>query len=164
MGWVVSVTPRPRFTPGVRTPGTHWTEGWVGPRDGLDTEVRGKISCLCRGSKLHRPVRSQTLYWLSYLGSCVFFKTYTKLIHRSAEQGHSKQSACWVLIMKVNIVYSGPQKVSINFYNKSRKFGMIVTADILSAYLSYPFMSHFNKMIYSFIHWVEFSTQKTATV
>jgi hypothetical protein len=30
-GWVVSVTPRPRLTPGERTPGTHWLGGWVGP-------------------------------------------------------------------------------------------------------------------------------------
>jgi hypothetical protein len=42
-GWVVSVTPRPRSSPGERTPGTHCTGGWVGPRAGLDTEVRGKI-------------------------------------------------------------------------------------------------------------------------
>jgi hypothetical protein len=39
----------PRFTPGERTPGTHYTGGWVGPRAGLDTEARGKILCLCRG-------------------------------------------------------------------------------------------------------------------
>jgi hypothetical protein len=56
MGWVVSVTPRPRFTPGERTPGTHWTGGWVGPRAVLDTEARGKILCVCRGSNLDRPV------------------------------------------------------------------------------------------------------------
>jgi hypothetical protein len=31
---------RPRFTPGERTPGTHCTGGWVGPRAGLDTEDR----------------------------------------------------------------------------------------------------------------------------
>jgi hypothetical protein len=37
-GWVVSVTPWPRFSPGKRTPGTHYTGGWVGPRAGLDTE------------------------------------------------------------------------------------------------------------------------------
>jgi hypothetical protein len=42
--------------PGERTPGTHCTGGLVGPRDGLDTEVRGKISCLCQGSKLDRQV------------------------------------------------------------------------------------------------------------
>jgi hypothetical protein len=34
------------------TPGTHCTGGWAGPRAGQDTEARGKIPCLCRGSKL----------------------------------------------------------------------------------------------------------------
>jgi hypothetical protein len=41
----------------------------MGPRAGLDTEARGKILCLCRGSNLvlpGRPARSQTLYFLSY--------------------------------------------------------------------------------------------------
>jgi hypothetical protein len=28
------------FTPGERTPGTHCTGGWVGPRAVLDTEAR----------------------------------------------------------------------------------------------------------------------------
>jgi hypothetical protein len=32
-----------RFTLKERTPGTHWIGGWVGPRAGLDTEVRRKI-------------------------------------------------------------------------------------------------------------------------
>jgi hypothetical protein len=54
--WVVSVTPRPRFTPEERTPGTHCTGGWVGPRAGLDTEARGKILFPCRGSNPDRPV------------------------------------------------------------------------------------------------------------
>jgi hypothetical protein len=56
MGWVVSITPWPRFTPGERTPGTHCTGGWVGPRAGLDTEARGKILCPCQGSNPDRPV------------------------------------------------------------------------------------------------------------
>jgi hypothetical protein len=47
---VVSITPRPRFTSGERAHGTHCTGGWVGPRAGLDPEVRGKILCLCQGS------------------------------------------------------------------------------------------------------------------
>jgi hypothetical protein len=56
-GWVVSVTPRPRFTPGERTPGTHWIAGWVGVRAGLDTDARGKkYFRLCRGSNLDRPL------------------------------------------------------------------------------------------------------------
>jgi hypothetical protein len=43
MGCVVSVTPRPRYSPGERAPGTHYTGGWVGPKAGLDTEAKGKI-------------------------------------------------------------------------------------------------------------------------
>jgi hypothetical protein len=69
MGWVVRVTPRPRFSPGERTPRTHCTGGWVGPRAGLDTEVRGKILSLLPGIEPRssgRPARSQTLHWLSY--------------------------------------------------------------------------------------------------
>jgi hypothetical protein len=31
--------------------GSHWTEGWVVLRVGLDTEARGKILCLCPGSQ-----------------------------------------------------------------------------------------------------------------
>jgi hypothetical protein len=42
--------------PGERTPGTHCTGGWVGPKAGLDTEVRGNILCPCRGSNLNRPI------------------------------------------------------------------------------------------------------------
>jgi hypothetical protein len=55
-GWVVSVTPRPRFTPGERTPGTHWRGGWVGLRACLDAGARRKILCPCRGSNLDHPI------------------------------------------------------------------------------------------------------------
>jgi hypothetical protein len=81
-GWVVSVKPRPRFTPGERTPGTHWTGGWVGTRAGLDAGARGKILCPCRGSNPDRPGRSQSLYWLSYCGSIKQKKRHKKT-HRS---------------------------------------------------------------------------------
>jgi hypothetical protein len=38
--WLVfSVTPRQRFIPGKRSPGTHSTEGLVGSRAGLDTDA-----------------------------------------------------------------------------------------------------------------------------
>jgi hypothetical protein len=63
---VVSVTPRPLFTPGEGTPGTHWIGGWVGPRAGLDANARGKILCPCRGSYPDHPAHGQTLYCLSY--------------------------------------------------------------------------------------------------
>jgi hypothetical protein len=45
-----------RFSPGERTLGTHCTEGWVGPRAGLDTEDRWKILRLCRKLNLDRPI------------------------------------------------------------------------------------------------------------
>jgi hypothetical protein len=64
-GWAVSVMPRPRFTPGQRTPGTHCTGGWVGPRAGLDTEDRGKIFSPLPGIERRSPgrlARRQTLY------------------------------------------------------------------------------------------------------
>jgi hypothetical protein len=49
--------PRPRFTPGERTPSTHCTGGWVVPRVSLDTGAKVKtLFCLCRGSNLNHPV------------------------------------------------------------------------------------------------------------
>jgi hypothetical protein len=68
MGWVVSVMSWLCFTPGERTPSTHWIGGCVGLRSGLDTQSTGKIHCLYQGSNSDRPVIqscSQTLYWLS---------------------------------------------------------------------------------------------------
>jgi hypothetical protein len=43
---VVSITPRPRFTPRERAPGTHCTGGWVGPRAGLDAEITEQVFAL----------------------------------------------------------------------------------------------------------------------
>jgi hypothetical protein len=43
--------------------------GQEGPRAGLDAGARRKTLCLCQGSNPGRPVRTQTLYWLSYPGS-----------------------------------------------------------------------------------------------
>jgi hypothetical protein len=69
MGWVVSVTPRPRFSPRERSPGTNCTGDWVDPRAGLDREARGKSLSPLPGIEPRwpgHPIRSQTLYWLSY--------------------------------------------------------------------------------------------------
>jgi hypothetical protein len=95
---VVSITPWPRFTPGERTPGTHCTGGWVGPRAGLDAEARGKILCLYRGSNPSRPVCTQTLYWLSYpskypceCGRCYFGKIGRQLGVHIKEHRHLGQ-------------------------------------------------------------------------
>jgi hypothetical protein len=69
--WSAS-SPGCALPPGRGPPGTHWTGGWVDPRAGLDNEARGKILSPLRGIEPRspgRPVRSQTLYWLSYPGS-----------------------------------------------------------------------------------------------
>jgi hypothetical protein len=42
--------------PGVKTPSTHCTRGWVGRKAGLDTDARGQILCFCRESNLDRLV------------------------------------------------------------------------------------------------------------
>jgi hypothetical protein len=73
-GWVVSVTPRPRFTTLERTRGTHCTGGWVSLRACVDTDDREKNFLPLPGIELRslgRPVHSQTLYWLRYPGSRV---------------------------------------------------------------------------------------------
>jgi hypothetical protein len=60
-----------RFTPGERAPGTHSIGGWVDPRAGLDDMEKRKSLTTPRLElrPLGRPVRSQLLYRLSYLGS-----------------------------------------------------------------------------------------------
>jgi hypothetical protein len=63
-GWVVSVTPRPRFTPG-RDPRYPLDTGWVGARSDLDIEAGEKSSLPLPGSNPDRAVCSQTLYWQS---------------------------------------------------------------------------------------------------
>jgi hypothetical protein len=73
---VISVTPRPCFSPGERIPGTHCAGGWVGPTAGLDTVARGKILSPLPGIEPRspgRPTRSQTQYWLSYPAHLIFF-------------------------------------------------------------------------------------------
>jgi hypothetical protein len=51
--------------------GIHCTKGFVGPRAGLDTEVREKILCLCRGSNPDRLVVQSVVrhytYWATRL-------------------------------------------------------------------------------------------------
>jgi hypothetical protein len=39
-----------------RDKGDHCTGDWAGPSAGPHTEVRGKISCVCQGSNIVRPV------------------------------------------------------------------------------------------------------------
>jgi hypothetical protein len=40
----------PAALPPVKNSGTHWTGGWVSPKNGPDFSEKRKISYLCRGS------------------------------------------------------------------------------------------------------------------
>jgi hypothetical protein len=109
-GWVVSVTPRQRFTPGEITPGTHWRGGWVGPRAGLDAEARRKIPLrtLCweyldlRGKKEYvarenYTTRSFIIYTVHQMllewsnkdneigGACIYLFIYSWFIYRRCQ-------------------------------------------------------------------------------
>jgi hypothetical protein len=57
------------------------------PRAGLDTQARGKILCLCRGSNLDRPSHSQTLHWLSYPAHRAFSTSPNTRVILMAETG-----------------------------------------------------------------------------
>jgi hypothetical protein len=100
MRWVVSVTPRPRFTPGERTTSTHWTADWVGLRAGLDADARGKLLCLCRGSNpgspVIQPVVRQYTDWAtkaaaasSASSSSSYISTTTSCGSRLSQRSHS---------------------------------------------------------------------------
>jgi hypothetical protein len=53
------------FTPGEIVPGTHWIEGWVGPRASLDTVEKRKISCPCQESNLAiQPIACHYTNWV----------------------------------------------------------------------------------------------------
>jgi hypothetical protein len=52
-GWVISVTPWPRFTPGERIPRYPLYRRLGGPYSRSEIEVRGQILCFCRGSNLN---------------------------------------------------------------------------------------------------------------
>jgi hypothetical protein len=52
---VVSFTTRPLYPQG-KFPGTHWTEGWVGPRAILDAVVKRKIPSPRRETNLRTPI------------------------------------------------------------------------------------------------------------
>jgi hypothetical protein len=60
--------------PGENAPGTHWIGGWVALRTGLRDVDKRKFLAL-PGLELRtlcRPARRQSLYRLSYTGSCLF--------------------------------------------------------------------------------------------
>ena len=64
MGWVVNATPRPLYPRG--RPGTHCTEGWLGPGAGLDMCGKSRPSTGIRSQDY--PASSESLFRLSYRG------------------------------------------------------------------------------------------------
>jgi hypothetical protein len=58
-----SVSSPYRFNSGERDQDTHWIRGWAGPRTGLGSMAKRKISFHCRESNRSRPL--QSLYRLS---------------------------------------------------------------------------------------------------
>ena len=71
-GWVVSITPRPHFTPRKR-PGTHCTRGWA-PGPGWT----GRKSCPTRVWSPDSPPLNQSLYQLSYPAHEIIHKVHEK--------------------------------------------------------------------------------------
>jgi hypothetical protein len=67
--WTVS-RPCP-FTSGERASDTLWIGGWMSPRAGLETVRRRIFPCLEYNPG--RPVRSPSLYRLSYPDYCSFY-------------------------------------------------------------------------------------------
>jgi hypothetical protein len=70
--WLDSLTFR--FASGERAPGTHWMEGWVSTRAGLDAVENIKI-LQCRESNPDHPDRSTYVYRLSYPDSPQIYST-----------------------------------------------------------------------------------------
>jgi hypothetical protein len=65
--------------PGDRASSIHLIGGWVDPRAGLVAVEERKITCPCRESNPDRPVRSRSLYRLSYpvVWNCTSADSYT---------------------------------------------------------------------------------------
>jgi hypothetical protein len=63
MGWVVNATPRPLYPREI--PGTHFVEGFVVPRTGLDRWGKSRPN---RDTIPDRSTRSKPLYRLRYPG------------------------------------------------------------------------------------------------
>jgi hypothetical protein len=85
--------------PEERTPGTHCTEGWVGPRAGLDTELRGKILNLCRGSNLDRPVvQSVVRHYTDWATPALkIFREPEFLVSEHSTATRSNQQRAWTM-------------------------------------------------------------------
>jgi hypothetical protein len=91
-----------------RTPGTHCTGSWVGPRAGMDTEVSIKILSHLLGIEPRspgRPARSQTLFWPSY--------TYNKMDNTDFCMLHKSNVLLSTFFQSVHQVLVLPQRTNV---------------------------------------------------
>jgi hypothetical protein len=96
-----------RALPRGKYPCTHRTGGWVGPTAGMVTEARGKILSPLPGIE-PRPVRSQTLYWLSYPAHTVVGSSDIKVKPSNKQQDtnnvkkkHNAPLKCWPRYLRI---------------------------------------------------------------
>jgi hypothetical protein len=104
---VVSVMPWTSFSPPEMTTSIQWTGGCVGHRVSLDTEVRRKILFPQLGIEPRspgRPVRSQTLYWLNYPGSCRIQMSLKYFSEETGENHEIIRKACNLVSTKLIVM------------------------------------------------------------
>jgi len=63
---------------GERAPAIHWIGGWVGPRAGLDAEVKRIVPSRCRNSN---PRSSSPQYWAILAPNCTLLYARTNVWH-----------------------------------------------------------------------------------
>jgi hypothetical protein len=133
MGWVVSATPRRVLPPG-KGPITHWTGGCVGPRAGLDSEVREKILYLWRESNLDRPV-VQSVARQRKIFTGPKKKSYISLLNTVGKRRLQVQNNSW----------SSKNNTIFDFYNfyYCIFFGIIFTYLLLDVISSCEFVFYF---------------------
>jgi hypothetical protein len=111
--WVLSFTPSPLY-PREKAHGTHWIGGWVGPRFGLAAAEKRRIFH-SRDSNPGRPVRSSSLYRLSYPDTM-------SLLTDSSESQYTKSNAFTKKICRLCRCLKKPVCLSImNPVNKVSK-------------------------------------------
>jgi hypothetical protein len=74
----VSASRPGRFTPGERTPDTHWLDGWVGPRTGLDVEPLPGLElrpvvCAARYQSLSFPTDEHIYHYKQHISVTTYY-------------------------------------------------------------------------------------------